>query len=97
VDAIDQERRENGYSDPCGVVVTVQRNGVGAPSSAASWRNALVQYNARIRELERVVRRGLEQSYQTYALTAGAHAIQGGQPNNARSIDRREVFGVFSS
>jgi len=58
---------------------------------------ALVQYNARKRELERAVRRGLEQSFASYALPLGQQPLQAGQPNNARAVSRYEVHGTFSS
>lgn len=93
--------------------ISVQRNGVGAPSTIASvfvptiynlavpgvhlGGAATLQYNARIRELERAVRRGMEASFATYALPAGAPAMLGGAPNHARCISRFEVHGNFSS
>ncbi len=87
--------------------ISVQRNNVGAPSTIASvfvpiaynqappgvnaGPGAMVGYQARMRELERAIRRGLEQSFASYAAPAAP-------PNaNARSIHRFEVNGNFSS
>jgi hypothetical protein len=106
--------RVDRQNAPVGFInVSVQRNGVGAPSTIASvfvpdvynsavpgpqlGAAALAQYNARSRDLERAVRRGLEQSFATYALPAGAPQMLGGAVNNARTISRFEVHGVFSS
>jgi hypothetical protein len=105
---VDRQNAPGGF-----INVSIQRNGVGAPSTIASvfvpgaynaaapgahlGAGALVQYNARNRELERAVRRGLEQSFATYALPAGAPAMLGGAVNNARAITRFEVHGAFSS
>jgi len=106
--------RVDRQNAPVGFInVSVQRNGVGAPSTIASvfvpgaynaaapgahlGAAALTQYNARNRELERAVRRGLELSFATYALPAGQAPVQGGAPNNARAISRYEVHGAFSS
>jgi hypothetical protein len=105
---VDRQNAPGGF-----VNVSVQRNGVPAPSTIASvfvpgtyniavpgahlGAAAITQYNARMRELARAVRRGLEESFATYALPAGQQATVAGQPNNARDIARIEVYGVFSS
>lgn len=96
--------RQNG---PGGVVnISIQRNGVGAPSTVASvfvsgnynqagpganaGAGAQVAYAARLRELERAVRRGLEQSFASYTVPLAP-------PNaNARVITRYQVNGQFS-
>jgi hypothetical protein len=105
---VDRQNAPGGF-----VNISVQRNGVGAPSTVASvmvpgnlniappgahlGAAATVQYNARIRELVRAVRRGLEESFATYALPAGAPPMMGGAPNQARTISRFEVHGNFSA
>lgn len=58
---------------------------------------AATAHKARMRELERAVRRALEQSFATYALPPGAPAMIGGVPNPARVINRFEVWGNFSN
>jgi hypothetical protein len=95
------------------VNVSVQRNGVGSPSTVATvfvpdaynlgppgphhGAAAALQHTRRMRELERAVRRGLEQSFATYALPPGVPAMLGGHPNNSRSISRFEVHGDWSN
>lgn len=105
---VDRQNAPGGF-----INVSIQRNGVGAPSTVASvfvpgsyntaapgahiGPAAMVQYTAHNRELERAVRRGLEESFATYALPLGAPPMLGGKPNNSRSISRYEVYGSFSS
>jgi hypothetical protein len=89
------------------VNISVQRNGENAPSTVASvfvpqvynlappapnaGPGAMHGFQARMRELERAVRHGLEQSFATYAPPAAP-------PHpNARVIARFEVTGAFSS
>ena len=92
---IDRQNAPAGF-----VNLSVQRNGVGAPSTVASVfvpvglniapgpGGPLAQpFAARIRELERAVRRGLEESFATWVAAPGAPA----------QITRREVVGAFSA
>jgi hypothetical protein len=73
---IDRQTAPTGY-----VNISVQRNGVGAPSTVASvfvpaalniapgpGGPAAQPFAARIKELERAVRRGLEESFASYAV-----------------------------
>ena len=97
--------RQNAPGDM--INISVQRNDVGAPSTVASVfvptkyllapptvgaKDSVKQgYKARQRELERAVRRGLEDSF-------GSYEAPKNPPNvNARIIYRYEVSGEFSS
>jgi len=87
--------------------LSVQRNGGGAPNTVASvfvptrynlapppphaGAGAQNAFNARMAELKRAVRRGLEESFASYAAPAAP-------PHpNARVISRFEVTGNFSN
>lgn len=99
---VDRQNAPGGF-----VNISVQRNGEDAPSTVASvfvpvalniarpgvnaTAGEQAAYRARLRELERAVRRGLEMSFASMATPAG-----GGQPN-ARVISRYEVHGAFSA
>jgi len=89
------------------VNLSIQRNGAAAPSTVASvfvpvrynlappppnaGQGAVDAFHARMRELERTVRRGLEESFVSYAPPAAPpHA-------GARVISRFEVDGNFSA
>lgn len=91
---VDRQNAAAGF-----VNVSVQRNNVGAPSTVASvmvpsalnvapGRNAAVNL-ARQRELERTVRRGLEQSF-------ASHAV-GPNPPGGYVITRFQVGGAYSA
>lgn len=94
---IDRQNAPAGF-----VNVSVQRNGVGAPSTVASvfvptnlniapgqGGAAEQPHAARIHELLRAVRRGLEESFAT-------HMVVDGKPPTA-TIVRRQVTGSFSA
>lgn len=93
---IDRQNAPAGYVNLC-----VQKNGVGAPSTVASvfvpitfniapGPNGLTAqpFAARISELMRAVRRGLEESFATYQIIGNPPAAQ---------ITRKEVTGNFSA
>ncbi len=92
---IDRQNAPPGF-----VNLSVQRNGVGAPSTVASVfvpvglniapgpGGLMAQpFVARISELQRAVRRGLEESFATWLAL----------PGPAAQITRREVAGTFSA
>ena len=93
---VDRQNAPGGFSN-----VSVQRNGVGAPSTVASVfvpavlnvappppgnQAQATAYAARISELERVTRNALVQSFASYAPLAGAAVIT-----------RFQVTGNFSA
>ncbi|HEY0036699.1 MAG TPA: hypothetical protein VGB66_08435 [Longimicrobium sp.] len=100
-------RVDRQNAPPNTVNLSVQRNDVGAPSTVASvfvdaryniappppnaGPGPLDAYRARMRELERTVRRGLEQSFASYAAPVPAPTP------NAPIIQRFQVAGVFSA
>lgn len=94
---IDRQNAPAGY-----VNVSVQRNGAGAPSTVASvfvptslniapgpGGPTAQPFAARVAELLRAVRRGLEESF-------ASHNNPGG-PGAVATVMRREVTGGFSS
>jgi hypothetical protein len=94
---IDRQNAPGGFTN-----LSVQRNGVPAPSTVASvfvpaalnigpgpGGPAAQPFAARIHELLRAVRRGLEESFATYAVVA--------PPAAAAQITRKEVTGNFSA
>lgn len=98
---VDRQNAPGGF-----INISVQRNGVPAPSTIASvfvpgaynvappgvhaTAGEVYAYGAKMRELERAVRRGLEASLASYAAPVPA-ALP-----NARVINRQEVWGNFS-
>jgi hypothetical protein len=105
VDDAQRGWRIDRQNAPAGFVnLSVQRNGVGSPSTVASVfvpvslniapgaGGPMAQpFAARISELERAVRRGLEESFQTW------NAVPGPGGAAAAQITRREVAGTFSA
>jgi hypothetical protein len=96
---IDRQNATGGF-----VNLSVQRNGVPTPSTVAtvfvparlniapSADGLMAQpHAARIKELERAVRRGLEESFATWVLVT----VPG--QGTAAQIMRREVAGTFSA
>ena len=96
---IDRQNAPAGF-----VNISVQQNGVGAPSTVASvfvptalniapgpGGPTANPFAARMKELARAVRRGLEESFAT-------HAAVGAPPMPAAAvITRKEVTGAFSA
>jgi hypothetical protein len=101
---IDRQNAPSGY-----INISVQRNGADSPSTVASVfipdglnisapRPGTDQtaYLARVRELQRQARHGLENSFASFLVTATANHRGVVIPTTAR-ITRFQVFGNFSS
>jgi hypothetical protein len=98
--------RQNAPSDT--VNISIQRNGVPSPSTVATVfvpveynlspprddadQGDKDRFQARIKELERTVRRGLEESFNTYRAPSSEPPT-----SNKRIINRFKVTGVFSA
>jgi len=99
---VDRQNAPSGQ-----INISIQRNNVGAPSTVASvfvpvrynsappppnaGQGERDRFQANMKELERTVRQGLEQSFMTYAAPLPAPTA------NTRIINRFEVTGNFSA